>query len=143
MPDKALVIKDDKGKFKDVGDVLAVARSEGKKLFKTREGVLVVRMFYDGEVGWIVVVRYPSTHTGCSNTLVVSEGAKELKMELNEKVGWKAEWIINKFKDSSGEIEKMLKLGAKVEDVIKQFPEAFIGTEVLEDNVGLNVGYNI
>lgn len=77
MPDKALVIKDDKGKFKDVGDVLAVARSEGKKLFKTREGVLVVRMFYDGEVGWIVVVRYPLTHTGCSNPLVVSEGAKE------------------------------------------------------------------
>lgn len=61
-------------------------------------------------------------------------------MELNEKVGWKAEWIINKFKDSSGEIEKMLKLGAKIEDVIRQFPEAFIGTEVLEGNVALNVG---
>lgn len=81
MPDKALVIRDDKGKFKDVGDVLAVARSEGKKLFKTHESVLVVRMFYDGEVGWIAIVRCPSTMAGCSNTLGVSEGEKELKNE--------------------------------------------------------------
>jgi hypothetical protein len=81
MPDKALVIKDDKGKFKDVGDVLAVARSEGKKLFKTHEGVLVVRVFFDGEVGWIAVVRYPTANAGCSNTLVVSGGEKELKNE--------------------------------------------------------------
>lgn len=79
MPDKALVIKDDKGKFKDVGDVLAVARSEGKKLFKTHESVLVVKMFYDGEVGWIAVVRYPAANVGCSNTLAVSEGVKELE----------------------------------------------------------------
>jgi hypothetical protein len=77
MPDRALVIKDDKSKFKDLGDVLAVARAEGKKLFKTHENVLVVRMFFDGEVGWVAVVRYPSANTGCSSTLVVSEGVKK------------------------------------------------------------------
>jgi hypothetical protein len=78
MPDKALVIRDDKGKFKDVGDVLAVARAEGKKLFKTRENVIVVRVFFDGEVGWIAVVRCP-LYAGCSSPLVVSGGEKELE----------------------------------------------------------------
>jgi len=79
MLDKALVIRDDKGKFKDVGDVLAIARAEGKKLFKTKENVLVVRVFYDFEVGWIVVVRCPLAinEAGCSNSLVVSEGEKK------------------------------------------------------------------
>jgi len=75
MPDKALVIRDDKSKFKDVGDVLAVARAEGKKLFKTHENILVVKMFYDGEVGWIAVVR----QSGCSNSAGVSEGEKNEK----------------------------------------------------------------
>jgi hypothetical protein len=74
MLDKALVIRDDKGKFKDVGDVLAVARTEGKKLFKTHENVLVVRIFYDGEVGWIAVVRYPKADAGCSKAAGVSGG---------------------------------------------------------------------
>jgi hypothetical protein len=76
MLDKALVIRDDKGKFKDVGDVLAVARTEGKKLFKTHENVLVVRILYDGEVGWIAVVRFPKADAGCSNAAGVSEGEK-------------------------------------------------------------------
>lgn len=72
MSEKAIVIRDDKGKFKDVGDVLAIARAEGKKLFKTHENVLVVRLFYDGELGWIAVIRQP----GCSNTADVSGGEK-------------------------------------------------------------------
>ncbi len=76
MPDKALVIRDDKGKFKDVGDVLAVARSEGKKLFKTHENVVVVRVFFDFEVGWIAVVRCPLADAGCSSPLVASGGEK-------------------------------------------------------------------
>ncbi|MEM3697111.1 MAG: hypothetical protein QXQ94_06390 [Candidatus Bathyarchaeia archaeon] len=76
MPDKALIIRDDKEKFKDVGDVLAVARTEGKKLFKTHDNVLVVRVYYDGEVGWIAVVRYPKVEAGCSNLAGVSGGEK-------------------------------------------------------------------
>ncbi|MEM3699853.1 MAG: hypothetical protein QXL57_03165 [Candidatus Bathyarchaeia archaeon] len=76
MPDKALIIRDDKEKFKDIGDVLAVARAEGKKLFKTHENILVVRVYYDGEVGWIAVVRYPKAEVGCSNIAGVSGGEK-------------------------------------------------------------------
>lgn len=72
MSEKAIIIRDDKGKFKDVGDVLAIARAEGKKLFKTHENILVVRLFYDGELGWIAVIRQP----GCSNTAGVSGGEK-------------------------------------------------------------------
>jgi len=79
MPDKAIVIRDDKQKFKDVGDVLAVARAEGKKLFKTHENVAVVRVFFDGEVGWIAVVRFPLAIAGCSSSLVVSGGEKSEK----------------------------------------------------------------
>jgi uncharacterized protein YxjI len=75
MPDKALVIRDDKGKFKDVGDVLAIARAEGKRLFKTKQNVAVVRIFFDVEVGWIAVLRCPN-ETGCSNSLGVSGGEK-------------------------------------------------------------------
>ena len=77
MLDKALVIRDDKSKFKDLGDVLAVARSEGKRLFKTSENVSVVRVFFDVEVGWIAVVRCPSAIASCSTSLVVSGGEKE------------------------------------------------------------------
>jgi hypothetical protein len=75
MLDKALVVRDDKGKFKDLGDVLAVARAEGKKLFKTKENVCVIRVFFDVDVGWIVVVRCPAA-SGCSGSLVVSGGEK-------------------------------------------------------------------
>ena len=56
---KALVIRDDQHKFKDVGDVVAVARSEGRKLFHTEENIKVIRVFFDGDIGWIVVI-------GCS-----------------------------------------------------------------------------
>jgi len=65
MLDKAVVIRDDRHKFKDLGDVLAVARSEGKKLFRTSENILVVRVFWDSEVGYVAVVRQP----GCSSPL--------------------------------------------------------------------------
>jgi hypothetical protein len=60
--------------------------------------------------------------------------------KILDKIGWKTEWIINKFRDPNDEIAKMLRLGAKIEDVTKQFPEAFIGEEVIEGNVALNVG---
>jgi len=55
---KALVIRDDQHKFRDVGDVVAIARSEGKKLFHTDANIRVIRIvFLDEEVGWIAVVR--------------------------------------------------------------------------------------
>ena len=59
---KALVIRDDKGKFKDVEDVVRVARALGQQLFKTRENVCVKRIFGpDPEIGYVVVVE-------CSNS---------------------------------------------------------------------------
>jgi len=72
---KALVIRDDKHKFKDLGDVLAVARAEGKKLFKTHENVYVIRVFFDWLVGWTVIVSL--SPLGCTKTLVVSGGEKD------------------------------------------------------------------
>lgn len=79
MPNKALVIRDDKNKFKDIGDVVAVARSQGKTLFKTKENVYVIRVCFDRVVGWIAVVSLSPLNAGCSNTLVVSEGEKNEK----------------------------------------------------------------
>jgi hypothetical protein len=55
---KALVIRDDKKRFKDLGDVIAVARAEGQKLFKTRERVNVVECFYSFHEYYVVVVEF-------------------------------------------------------------------------------------
>jgi hypothetical protein len=62
---KALVIQDDAGRLKDLGDVLAVARAEGKRLFHTSEKIGVVdlfKSFYAGKPYFIVVVEF----NGCS-----------------------------------------------------------------------------
>jgi hypothetical protein len=53
---KAVVIADEKRKFEDVGDVLAVARSLGKQVFRTQKAVYVKRLFFDPEIGWVAVV---------------------------------------------------------------------------------------
>lgn len=60
--------------------------------------------------------------------------------ELKDKISWKAEWRIDKFKDPTGKIGKLLKAGAKIEEVIKRFPGCFIGTEKILGNVALNEG---
>ncbi len=77
MLDKSLVVRDDKGKFKDLGDVLAVARSQGKMLFRTKKNVFVKRVSRDFELGWIAVVSLQPLNFGCSNRLVVSGGEKK------------------------------------------------------------------
>jgi len=53
---KALVIGNEKGELQDVGDVLAVARSLGKQVFKTHKAVYVLRVWFDPELGWVAVV---------------------------------------------------------------------------------------
>lgn len=54
---KAVVIGDEQGKLQDVGDVLAVARSLGKQVFKTDKAVYVKRLFGPyPEIGWVAVV---------------------------------------------------------------------------------------
>jgi hypothetical protein len=64
---KALVIYDDKHKFSDLGDVVAIARAQGQKLFRTSERVNVIRIF-ECDSYYVVVVEFPS----CSNTTGVS-----------------------------------------------------------------------
>jgi len=41
---RALVIRDDKNKFRDLEDVVKVARALGQQVFKTREHVRVLRI---------------------------------------------------------------------------------------------------
>jgi len=57
-----------------------------------------------------------------------------------ERARYKTEWIINKFRDPDGRIAEALKAGARVEEVINAFPDAFIGTEVIKGNILLNEG---
>jgi len=71
---RSFVIRDNKHKFKDLGDVLAIARAEGKKLFKTDKNVYVIRVFFDQAVGWTVVVSLSPMNADCSNT----KGQKKL-----------------------------------------------------------------
>jgi hypothetical protein len=57
---KALVIRDDKGRFKDVEDVVRVARALGQQVFKTHENVCVKRIYGpDPEIGYVAVVEGP------------------------------------------------------------------------------------
>lgn len=60
---KALVIQDDKKRFEDLGDVIAIARAEGQKLFHTRERVQVREVFISSMGYYVVVVSFSS---GCS-----------------------------------------------------------------------------
>jgi hypothetical protein len=59
---------------------------------------------------------------------------------MNEKISWKTHWRISKFRDPDNMIAAMLQQGAKIEDVIQQFPEAFLGEEHFEGNIALNEG---
>ncbi|MCD6446487.1 hypothetical protein J7L49_06870 [Candidatus Bathyarchaeota archaeon] len=64
-------------------------------------------------------------------------------MVLNDRIGWKAAWRINKFKDPGGVIAELLRGGAKISDIAKQFPEAFLGEERFEGNIALNEGLQL
>ena len=61
-------------------------------------------------------------------------------MEIKEKVGFKTEWRIDKFKDPSDSIAKALENGMRVEEAIVGACENFVGSEVFGGNVGLNEG---
>lgn len=53
---KAFVIHDSKHKFKDLEDVVKVARAVGKQAFRTNERVFVKRIFQDPELECYVAV---------------------------------------------------------------------------------------
>lgn len=60
---RALIIRDDKNKFRDLEDVVKVARALGQQLFKTHENVLVKRIWHDPEYGYVVIVERPQSCT--------------------------------------------------------------------------------
>jgi hypothetical protein len=57
---RALVIQDTDGKFRDIGDVLKVARALGQQAFRTHRNVKVKRILGPfPECGYIAVVEGP------------------------------------------------------------------------------------
>jgi len=73
---RSFIIRDNKHKFKDLGDVLAIARAEGKKLFKTHKNIYVIHVFFDYLIGWTVIVSL-SPLSELYKTLVLSGGEKD------------------------------------------------------------------
>jgi hypothetical protein len=61
-------------------------------------------------------------------------------VNLSDGAHHKTIWKITKFKDEDGVIDRLVKGGMKLEDVIRSFPERFIGVSKFEGNVCLNTG---
>jgi hypothetical protein len=57
-----------------------------------------------------------------------------------DKIGWKARWRIDKFKDPEDTVAKRLQAGMSVQEAISRYAKAFICTEEFEANVALNEG---
>ena len=57
-----------------------------------------------------------------------------------DKIGWKAKWRIDKFKDPEGEIAMVLQSGMSMAEAISLYGKAFICTEEFEANIALNEG---
>jgi len=61
-------------------------------------------------------------------------------MEVKERIGFKTEWRIDKFKDPSNLIVEALSKGISFEEAVALAGENFLGSEVFEGNLGLNEG---
>jgi len=59
---------------------------------------------------------------------------------MQEVLAHKTVWRIDKFSDPDGKIAEALKAGASVEEILKTNPDAFLGSERIEDNILLNEG---
>lgn len=57
-----------------------------------------------------------------------------------DKIGWKAQWRIDKFKDPEDTVAKTLRAGIPMQEAISLYAKAFICTEVFEANIALNEG---
>jgi hypothetical protein len=60
--------------------------------------------------------------------------------KTNDKIGWRAKWRIDKFHDTTGQIQQALQSGLTAEQANTQYGEAFICTEKFEANLALNEG---
>jgi len=72
---RALIIRDDRSKFKDLEDVVKVARALGQTVFKTHANVSVKRIWHDPEYGYVVIVE------ACTEPLNVRGGKTERRNE--------------------------------------------------------------
>jgi len=61
-------------------------------------------------------------------------------MEVKERIGFKTEWRIDKFKDSSNLIAEALSKGVSFEEAVAMVGENYLGSEIFEGNLGLNEG---
>jgi uncharacterized cupin superfamily protein len=62
-------------------------------------------------------------------------------MEIQtDKVGWKAHWRIDKFKDPELKIEKALQSGLSMTEALKLFGDKYLGVDEWESNISLNEG---
>jgi len=65
-------------------------------------------------------------------------------MRITDKLGWKSEWHIWKWRDPDGRIAEALRLGKlSVEEAAMQYCEAFLGHETFSGNVALNEGLQL
>jgi len=60
--------------------------------------------------------------------------------KVNEKIGWKAKWRIDKFHDADDKIAEALRAGLSVFNAQQMFRNAYLGCEEFEANVALNEG---
>jgi hypothetical protein len=59
---------------------------------------------------------------------------------MMDHISWKSEWRIDKFDDPLGVIAKALQAGLSVKKAIEQYGAEYLGAELMEANVALNVG---
>ncbi len=57
-----------------------------------------------------------------------------------DKIGWKASWRIDKFKDPDARIAKDLHAGMPVQEAISLYAQAYVCSEKFEANLALNEG---
>lgn len=57
-----------------------------------------------------------------------------------DRIGWKARWRIDKFRDPDDVIAERLQSGLRMSEVLQLHKEAFLGTEEWDANVALNEG---
>lgn len=61
-------------------------------------------------------------------------------MEVKEKIGFKTEWRIDKFKDPENLVSETLKHGLSIQEAIAIAGEDYLGAEIFEGNLALNEG---
>lgn len=61
-------------------------------------------------------------------------------MSIMEKIMWNTRWQIDKWRDPSGEVEKLCKQGLTLEEVRRIYPHLFIESLNFKGNVALNEG---